>query len=189
MKKYLFIFTILFAATQIYSQTQKKDQLISGLGYGNGSHSRFGTNINISLTASYQYFLFKNFSVGAGVNSFSSWYSDREMLNRSCSIRLFPETRYYFFNGRWKPYVFLNGGTGWTRWNSGTVYTRRLPWSTEEGIGLNYFASPKVGIEARVGYLTNFPQNGNYHYASGQLNFKMGIVYSIRYTSKKVMTN
>jgi hypothetical protein len=174
MKKFILLFFLVLFFCPLIAQTNKGDQLVSGLTNARIYGNRFRGGVVGSVDGIYQYFIFRNFSVGAGLE-----YNFHRILydGQSYSFRSYyflPEARYYFFNGKLRPYVYANGGPGFSTIPGYGALP--LSFKYEAGVGFSWFFSERFALESRLG-VKGFASQGT-NGLSG-FDFKIGVQYSI----------
>jgi hypothetical protein len=180
-KVILFFFVVLFSCP-LFAQTNKGDQLISGLINARIYGNRFRGGAIGSIDGIYQYFIFKNFSVGAGIeyNFHRVIYTGQDYSYRS--YYFLPEARYYFLNGKFRPYIYANAGPGFSTIPGYGMLPPEIKYGT--GVGFSWFISDRFALESRFGIKGYAGQGTN---SLSGFDFKIGIQYSIPSRKKKTV--
>jgi hypothetical protein len=182
MKKVALLILLVFPSCFLDAQTNKGDQLVSGLINARIYGNRYFGGVNTSVSGIYQYFIFKNFSVGAGIE-----YGFRSRNSNPSSYRLqsfyfLPEARYYFLNGKFRPYIYANGGAGFYTLEGYGALAPHFKYGA--GVGFNWFLSDRFALESRFG-VKGHAQNGSAGLTGW--DFKIGVSYSIPFRKKKTV--
>ena len=170
----LFLLQFLLVST-VLGQIEKGDALVDVEGFYERTKTATGSKFfpRNSLYVRYGHMVGDHLMAGLGVGYFHSkgnTYFEGEFLARS--IEVDPFIRYYFMGkNKFMPFVFVNGA--YTHYNyetevQGAVY-REGRIQVHAGMGLDYFLTPNIALEAEVGTLAfdhkNAIDNGDLFYA------------------------
>lgn len=141
-----------------HAQTEKGSRLLGGGGFFRSSDGSFSTYINPDLGL----FLVDNMAVGASLPLFYRNYD----TGSSISLGLTPFVRYYVGEGRTRFFALASMGynRSWYRYKEdvlGENHSEGYGMGTA-GIGLAYFLSSQVGLEAMLSYNGRNYQEGDY---------------------------
>jgi hypothetical protein len=175
MKKYILnsFFLLIIGLMPALGQTEKGSWLIGGYGnidvYNVGSDYRqFYTSINPQAG----YFLVDNFALGTRLPLSGSTSPGF----RTYTLGIGPFIRYYVGESRIRFFgeaqANLNYGYQFNEYAIGDETTNELYIVYGAGLGLAYFITPRVGLEAMLGY-TNGTNTDN-RITSGQINLNAG---------------
>jgi hypothetical protein len=171
------------------AQTQKGAINLNGqFGTNRGGNGQVSQNslvktFSLQLNPNVGYFIKNNWELGAGVafGTTQSRYkqviqnSPEKFSSNDIGLRIY--SKYYFGSGVVKPYITASGGYNWfknetTYLNANTIgFTSRF-WTANGGVGLAWFASPRVGLFSQLTYDKNW--NGG-TYSSNTLNLNFGV--------------
>jgi hypothetical protein len=185
-KATLFLFVIL-PSCFLSAQTNKGDQFVSAL-FNSRISNRYGIYTG-SFEGLYQRFIFKNISVGAGMEFSFDRIRSLETVYHNQSFYIKPEIRYYFLDGKImkgkiQPYAYANAGFG-VGYHSGFADKYRMePFKMEAGVGVNWFLTDHLALESRIGIKGKIVKG--YNPSLTGLDFKIGIRYSIPSGKKKI---
>lgn len=141
-----------------------------------------GSNFHSSVEGIYQYFIFKNLSVGAGIQYDYGMVRSLDHRYNAHILYFRPEARYYFLEGKFRPYTYMNIGAVMAFGNAFNPQNRFRPFTAQAGVGFSWFLTERLAFESRVGI--------NGHLFQGQVSmdgfdFKIGLQYSIPSGNKK----
>ncbi len=180
MKKIALILSFTISSCILNAQFEKGDQSVSGL--INARIADRGSYFHSSFEGIYQYFIFKNFSVGAGIQYDYGMVRSLDERYNAHTLYFKPEARYYFFNGKFRPYVYANMGIGVTFGNAIYQQYRFQPFTVGTGAGFSWFLTDRLALESRLGINVQM-HKGKLDYA--RPDFKIGLQYSIPSGNKK----
>lgn len=174
MKKAALFFFLLLPSCFLSAQTNKGDQTISGL--ANGWIKRSPRGFSASVDGIYQYFIFKNMSIGAGVQFNIYHFTYRSENFNFPSYYLLPEARYYFFKGKFRPYVYADGGLGYIVYPGYSAYNT-MAYKYGTGVGFSWFFTDRFALESRFS-INGYGRKGSKPTITDFV-FKIGVQYSI----------
>jgi hypothetical protein len=174
MKKVTLFIFLLLPSCLLTAQTDKGDQTVSGL--MNGWINRSSRGFSASIDGIYQYFIFKNMSVGAGAQFNIYHFRYRSENYNYPSYYFLPEARYYFFREKFRPYVYANGGFGYIVYPKYPEYNI-VAYKYGTGVGFSWFFTDRLALESRFG-IHGYGRKGSKP-AVSDLVFKIGVQYSI----------
>jgi hypothetical protein len=180
MKRITFLFSLLLFATFIsYAQTNKGKILVGGsanlASVGGGSGNSRETAINFSPQIGF----FAVDNLALGINLPISYQSSTNSSSTDYAIA--PFLRYYFLNGKVKPFLHGEGGFA-----GGNVYykdfsgreTSVSPTGYALGVqgGVAVFLTESVGLDIALGYATTTLSSNGVDYSRNAFGLRLGFL-------------
>lgn len=187
MKKYIFGILLLTAVfLQSKAQTEKGSKIIGATFNGRSLNNSGERYYSVQFVPQFHYFIANNLAIGGelistvGKSSYSYWSAN------ALGLGIAPSVRYYFGKAKFKPFVLADIGFAHnnliSRYNNNgvsenSVSTTNTLFSTL-GIGVTYFVTKHIGVEALMNYKTaiRLPVDDlkKAHFGNN-MNFKIGL--------------